>query len=914
MLRNCTIYYTADKNGDMTKSQNVKSSQLSPTRNCKEETSGVATQKALKRDEKKVKILVNVLYDLLKIYGYDDKRVKTKLNLESDRSVQIEANRAKTVRDKEKLKELYLQFWKEAGIGSWKDLFKYKINAFFSFVMKQEIPPAPKGLDAFPALLDPSFLFFGRAKRYLSKIKLNRDKLESFAQSVAQSKKGAPPVARSMVEEAEQKCFEHLTTSRDDIPDFVWNDGVFEHHINRFTACYQLRRTVRELFQGLMPTWKEVTRPFVPSTNSQYNYSRNDCGGVGAFKEGDIEFLGFIGRTYQDYCTLSGQDSLVKKSLTSVKLGSELTELYGSAGIRDQERIDQDLENVLIKDTLGLEYDGSFLKKAWSDKIYPRMIFEAMKEEPKTMVIGLPEPLKVRCITAGPPITYAVLKPLQKWLWRNLKIHKVFNLIGTPVTDSIVRDSLGKLGFDEEFISGDYKASTDNLHSWVSECLLDSLDEVWTEQINLGCNDPFVVYKDNIVTLMKRALTGHIIMDPACNEMFRKGVEIRDSDFRQQKEGQLMGSIISFPFLCLANAALCRWAMEISEGKNLRLTNRPIHGYTKCRLLVNGDDCVFPGKKEKAFEAWKKITAFGGLESSVGKTFRSDSFLTINSVQYQYDLEKPYVEDDDIEEPTYKDIKYVNLGLVYCQKKDGIRGKPFYRLGAVHRDLYKTCPEKYFKRATKLFMKECSQKRFRTTYTNVDGKTVKVKIEDFFANIKNSRVPYYMPEWLGGLGLVRTEKDQVNDWDLRVASVIRSGQGLIEKISEDSEWQFHKLVSKELEDYRFLDNQNFLNIKCNGEIRSVESQYRELYTLIVVDCLLKYPLHYLVGEIEDQEHGLRRAWISNKVVWENLRSNPKLSGLVYSRDPAVYSDLLQERKEFYLSCFNGEDPETSVDE
>lgn len=893
MIKNQTKYEMAD----MTKSENVTIVESPPTRNCKEETSGVATQKKVRDDLKKVTILVNVLYDVIVIYGYNDKRVSKKDLLTSKKEDIIEKQKKKTIEDKLRLRNRILEFVRLSGFGSWKDFFKYKINAFFSWAMAQVVPPVPKKLEEFPDLLDPSFLFYGRAKRYLSKIKLDRVKLESFAQSIAQSKKGAPPVSPEMVSAAEMKTFVHLTTPRADQPDFILKDNIFEHPINRNTMCYQLRRTVRELFKGKFPAWEELTKPFVPSTNSQYNWSRTQQGGVGAFRKNQAISIKIL----EDY-----PDFLIKKKLGPCQLSGELSELYGSAGREDQERISNDLENVVIKESLALHYDGGKFCEFWKRDIYPTMIQEALEEEPQTMVIGLPEPLKVRCITAGPPITYAVLKPMQKWLWKTLKSQSVFQLIGTPVTQEIVTEMMGRLGLQEELVSGDYVASTDNLHSWVSECIMNALIEVWKEKEEEikrddKIPDEFFNYLDKISSLMFRALTGHLIMDPSFNDAYRKGDEIRDKYFKPQKEGQLMGSIISFPFLCLANAAMCRWAMEISESKNLKLTDRYQEGYERCRLLINGDDCVFPGRVE-LFDIWQKITAFGGLESSVGKTFRSRNFMTINSVQYKYtellsDWDNLSGLQNDFH---YQDIKYVNLGLVYGQKKDGVRGKPFYRLGAVHRDLHKTCPTELFKKASKLFLKEANKEKFRPG--RKDGKDILVP--DFFGCIKNAKVPYYIPEWLGGLGLVRTKQDQVNEWDLKVAAVIRANKGdlRISSLTEKSKWQFHRLVDKELEDYKFLDNQNFQFITVSDTTRDLESEYQKFYTLCVAEKLCTAA--DLTDIPKDEDELLRNYHFANQIIWENLRSNPGLGSLVASQQPALYEDLLREPKSFSLASFD----------
>jgi hypothetical protein len=893
---------------DMTSSLNVKSSSpLEDTRNCKDpQNSGVATQKAKRRDVKKVKVLVTVIYDIMKIYGYGDERG-------SDRS----KAKAKSAQDKSRLEVRILQFVTKAGIGSWKDFFKYKINAFFSWVMDQEIPPVPKGLEEFTDLLDPSFLAYGRGKRFLFNMRSNRTKLESFAQSVAQSKKGAPAVSETAVSDAEYACFEHLTSEHPDKPDFIIKEEVWEHPINRNTICYQLRRTVREIFRGKVPTWDELTKPFVPSTSSQYNFSRGGLGAIGAFLENERI------QTYEK------KVSFISKSLGPVTLKKELTDLYGSAGIEDQERIDHDFENIMVKGTIGLHFNGEELCELWKNSIYPHLLEEALLEQPRTIVIGLPEPLKVRCITAGPPLTYTVLKPIQQWLWRTLKTQSVFQLIGTPVSSELVMKQLGRLEGDEFFVSGDYKASTDNLHSWVSECLLDELIIVWKQTIeSQASKDQFSFEIDHFATLMRRALTGHLILNPMLNVQYRKDpTELRDSDFLPQKEGQLMGSIISFPFLCLANAALCRYSMEITDNANYRVIDREIEGYTLARLLINGDDCVFPGKRI-LFANWKLIAGFGGLESSVGKTFLSKKFLTINSVQYSYSVKSSNWEDmcGMIQDYTYTDVKYVNLGLVYAQKKNGDKGKPFYRLGAVHRDLQKTCPAEYFESATKLFLKKAKEHKFRKV-TGPDGKYIygpdkkPLRTEDFFGSIQNAQVPYFLPEWLGGLGLIPTrscllEMEKPSREDGHVSDMRRQllSAGWIrdnfddnrpKPVSDESEWQFHRLVDKSLEDYAFLDNQKFEEVEYQETTRILSDEYMKYYTLAVVDSLLCNETQILIEYFEKDavEKKKRETHFKNVNLWK------KASVRSYRSDCShTLEEFKHEKKVFSMSCFDVRTP------
>ena len=46
---------------------------------------------------------------------------------------------------------------------------------------------------------------------------------------------------------------------------------------------------------------------------------------------------------------------------------------------------------------------------------------EALEEIPYAVPLGLSEPSKVRVITKGPPATYAILKPLQKFMHNQMQ-------------------------------------------------------------------------------------------------------------------------------------------------------------------------------------------------------------------------------------------------------------------------------------------------------------------------------------------------------------------------------------------------------------------------------------------------------------------------------------------------------------
>jgi hypothetical protein len=375
--------------------------------------------------------------------------------------------------------------------------------------------------------------------------------------------------------------------------------------------------------------------------------------------------------------------------------------------------------------------------------------------------------------------------------------------------------------------------------------------------------------------------------------------------------------------------------MEITDTKNYKLVDRYIESYENARLLINGDDCVFPGKIELMFNNWKKITGFGGLESSVGKTFRSRKFLTINSCQYSYAESRHNWEDDvdqEVPEFSYTLIKYVNMGLIYAQTKSGKRGKPFYRLGSIHRDLADTCPDELFATASRLFRKEASKKKYhriidpKTKSHKRDRNGKKIKVETLFSSMLDAQVPYYLPEWLGGLGLVPDKEilsnlrtSEQTGFDLEAAAFIRKNMhvGCIRPrtFKQKPMWQFHSLVDKRLEDYKFLDNQTFSWVEHDETLRSLGDEYQKLYSLTVVDILLLNQAFKLVEGTNKEDDELQQAHIHNVKLWKRVRSMAARSlnkDLFNDCSPLEirelqdlhYEDFLQEKKEFSLACFD----------
>jgi hypothetical protein len=100
-----------------------------------------------------------------------------------------------------------------------------------------------------------------------------------------------------------------------------------------------------------------------------------------------------------------------------------------------------------------------------------------------------------------------------------------------------------------------------------------------------------------------------------------------------QRRGQMMGSVISFPLLCMTSLLGCLYTRP---GSIEFLMNNPpksnfyfLKRFKECG--INGDDTVTWGKERGVGERWSEgVEAFGGVVSR-GKTLLNQKFFTVNS-------------------------------------------------------------------------------------------------------------------------------------------------------------------------------------------------------------------------------------------------------------------------------------------
>lgn len=244
---------------------------------------------------------------------------------------------------------------------------------------------------------------------------------------------------------------------------------------------------------------------------------------------------------------------------------------------------------------------------------------------------GVIEPLKVRVISKGEALPYFSQRWLQKGLHDQMRRMPCFRLLGRPVCSTDLVDIWQSAAYEDEWFSIDYSAATDGLSWSFSSRILAFL------------------LQDFSPVILKRALKvlgPHRLYYPV-----QGGREFRGT----QSNGQLMGSILSFPILCLAN--LATYLLTVWEHRRGWRADELLRG-----VLVNGDDMVYAADRS-LWPLHCRISNELGLSMSVGKAYHHDRYANINSTSFIYPLRR---------ESLPMEVPYLNVGLYFqtaVQKK-----------------------------------------------------------------------------------------------------------------------------------------------------------------------------------------------------------------------------------------------------
>lgn len=293
-------------------------------------------------------------------------------------------------------------------------------------------------------------------------------------------------------------------------------------------------------------------------------------------------------------------------------------------------------------------------------------------ERPKVTVQAIKEPIKVRLITKGNGLFQWFSTLFQKKMWDYLQTIPSLALTGKPLEVGMLktlwsRTKAMNLPFTR-WVSGDYSAATDNLKIDFTRAAFERFLcrlAVPEEQKVVARS---VLY-EQVLHYPSSPKAGGIRYSDLPDELKPLNVDQpneHDKDpcvILPQRNGQLMGSVESFPILCVCNVVSYWITLEEYLGHEVDLKDLPV--------IVNGDDILFLSD-DKFYALWKRNIAEFGFELSLGKNYIHDHLVMVNSEPYWFSLQEGL--------PTFRPLRYLNVGLLTGQAKVSgrttIREKP----------------------------------------------------------------------------------------------------------------------------------------------------------------------------------------------------------------------------------------------
>jgi hypothetical protein len=229
------------------------------------------------------------------------------------------------------------------------------------------------------------------------------------------------------------------------------------------------------------------------------------------------------------------------------------------------------------------------------------------------------DPLKARVVT----LTHAergLLKPFQESLHKRLRSLPPFVLTGEWVTADHLNSRLGTaLSGGDKINSGDFSAATDNVKSVYTRAILGAMMKACYPHTAKDRGPFHRYYKEALNSLTENVVS------------YEGGKHLR-----WQTQGQLMGSLLSFPVLCVFN--FCVWvvahyqahyATTTSWNKFCHLLRRK-HFLERLPVLINGDD-ILSRSAEQEYRIWCRQVETVGWTLSVGKSYLHRLVAVINS-------------------------------------------------------------------------------------------------------------------------------------------------------------------------------------------------------------------------------------------------------------------------------------------
>jgi hypothetical protein len=169
----------------------------------------------------------------------------------------------------------------------------------------------------------------------------------------------------------------------------------------------------------------------------------------------------------------------------------------------------------------------------------------------------------------------------------------------------------------EFYVSGDFSAATDTLKREVTAAIFDQI----------ACKGvPWWMYAKGLKSLTDNG----IVLDSTCypkpTGIYQNVTFTSMSPRQTQTNGQLMGHILSFPILCIAN--YCAFHISVERYMGIPCSVQEVLEF--CPVAINGDDILFRSN-DKHYAIWRKVIAEFGFKLSLGKNFAHKEFFQINS-------------------------------------------------------------------------------------------------------------------------------------------------------------------------------------------------------------------------------------------------------------------------------------------
>jgi len=189
----------------------------------------------------------------------------------------------------------------------------------------------------------------------------------------------------------------------------------------------------------------------------------------------------------------------------------------------------------------------------------------------------------------------AFLRPLHGLIYDRISREKWL------LRGEVTKEALNAAGFDPTkkvelpLTSGDYKSASDNLSIEVAETIL---DVAWGNSKHVPAN----VFRYAVAAQRPR--------------LQYEGEDLLKESFVPTR-GQMMGSYLCFPLLCLQNYIAFRYAEKVAH-----VSGTPV--------LINGDDILFQGEKSFS-DLWMDVVGSLSLEVEKTKTSVSSDFGSLNS-------------------------------------------------------------------------------------------------------------------------------------------------------------------------------------------------------------------------------------------------------------------------------------------